>query len=86
MPIIFLARVIAGLFKTNISVGTAYIADITDEKNRAKGMGMFGVAFGLGFTFGPLAGGLIAGSDYSQETLSYVKILNGPLDTSKLKF
>ena len=54
LPIIFLARIIAGLFKTNISVGTAYIADITDEKNRAKGMGMFGVAFGLGFTFGPL--------------------------------
>ena len=40
-------------------MGTAYIADITDEKNRAKGMGMFGVAFGLGFTIGPLVGGLI---------------------------
>ena len=64
LPVIFLARVIAGLFKTNISVGTALIADITDEKNRAKGMGMFGVAFGLGFTFGPLIGGLIAGERY----------------------
>ena len=86
LPIIFLARVIAGLFKTNISVGTAYIADITDEKSRAKGMGMFGVAFGLGFTFGPLAGGLIAGSDYSQETLSYVAWLASAINLLNLIF
>ena len=70
--VIFISRVIAGLFKTNVSVGTAYIADITDEKSRAKGMGMFGVAFGLGFTIGPLVGGLIAGSDFTFESLSNV--------------
>ena len=86
LPIIFLARVIAGLFKTNISVGTAYIADITDEKNRAKGMGLFGVAFGLGFTFGPLAGGLIAGSNYTQETLSYVAWLASAINLLNLIF
>ena len=86
LPIIFLARVIAGLFKTNISVGTAYISDITDEKNRAKGMGMFGVAFGLGFTFGPLIGGLIAGSDYTQETLSYVAWLASLINLFNLFF
>ena len=86
LPIIFLARVIAGLFKTNISVGTAYIADITDDKNRAKGMGLFGVAFGLGFTFGPLAGGLIAGSNYTQETLSYVAWLASAINLLNLIF
>ena len=86
LPIIFLARVVAGLFKTNISVVTAYIADITDEKNRAKGMGMFGVAFGLGFTFGPLAGGLIAGSDYTQETLSLVAWLASAINLLNLIF
>jgi len=86
LPIIFLARIIAGLFKTNISVGTAYIADITDEKNRAKGMGMFGVAFGLGFTFGPLAGGLIAGSNYTQETLSLVAWLASAINLLNLIF
>ena len=86
LPIIFLARVIAGLFKTNISVGTAYIADITNEKNRAKGMGMFGVAFGLGFTFGPLAGGLIAGSNYTQETLSLVAWLASAINLLNLIF
>ena len=86
LPIIFLARVVAGLFKTNVSVGTAYIADITDEKNRAKGMGMFGVAFGLGFTFGPLAGGLIAGSNYTQETLSLVAWLAAAINLLNLIF
>ena len=86
LPIIFLARVVAGLFKTNVSVGTAYIADITDEKNRAKGMGMFGVAFGLGFTFGPLAGGLIAGSNYTQETLSLVAWLAATINLLNLIF
>jgi len=72
LMIIFISRVIAGLFKTNVSVGTAYIADITNDKNRAKGMGMFGVAFGLGFTLGPLMGGLIAGSDFTYKSLSNV--------------
>ena len=86
LPIIFLARIVAGLFKTNISVGTAYIADITDEKNRAKGMGMFGVAFGLGFTFGPLVGGLIAGSNYTQETLSLVAWLASAINLINLIF
>ena len=86
LPVIFLARVIAGLFKTNISVGTALIADITDEKNRAKGMGMFGVAFGLGFTFGPLIGGLIAGSNYTQETLSHVAWLASAINFFNLIF
>ena len=72
LMVIFISRVIAGLFKTNVSVGTAYIADITNDKNRAKGMGMFGVAFGLGFTLGPLIGGLIAGSDFTFKSLSNV--------------
>ena len=70
--LIFIARVVAGIFKTNVSVGTAYISDITSNENRAKGMGMFGVAFGLGFTLGPLAGGLIAGSSFTPESLSSV--------------
>jgi DHA1 family tetracycline resistance protein-like MFS transporter len=69
---IFLSRIIAGLFKNNVSVGTAYIADITTKKNRAKGMGLFGVAFGLGFTVGPLLGGLVAGSNFTIMTLSNV--------------
>jgi MFS family permease len=72
LTMIFLSRIIAGLFKNNVSVGTAYIADITSKKDRAKGMGLFGVAFGLGFTIGPLFGGLIAGSNFNIATLANV--------------
>lgn len=55
-----LARGLAGLFGGNISTAMAYIADITDEKNRSKGMGMVGAAFGLGFLLGPVIGGVFA--------------------------
>ncbi|MCX7841022.1 MAG: MFS transporter, partial [Anaerolineae bacterium] len=46
---LFLSRVIDGLTGGNISVAQAYITDVTDEKNRAKGLGLVGAAFGLGF-------------------------------------
>jgi DHA1 family tetracycline resistance protein-like MFS transporter len=54
------ARAFAGLFGGNLSTAMAYIADITDEKNRSKGMGMIGAAFGLGFILGPSMGGIFA--------------------------
>lgn len=55
--ILFAARIIDGLTGGNISVAQAYITDVTDEKNRAKGLGMIGAAFGLGFIIGPAIGG-----------------------------
>jgi len=54
------ARFVAGAFAANISTANAYIADITSEENRAKGMGVIGAGFGLGFIFGPAIGGLLA--------------------------
>lgn len=56
--VLFLARGLAGLFGANISTAMAYIADITEEKDRSKGMGMIGAAFGLGFMMGPFLGGI----------------------------
>ncbi len=53
-----IARALAGLFGGNISAAMAYIADITEEKDRSKGMGMIGAAFGLGFICGPVLGGV----------------------------
>ncbi|HXQ68958.1 MAG TPA: MFS transporter, partial [Pyrinomonadaceae bacterium] len=44
----------------NISTAQAYIADITTSENRAKGMGLIGAAFGLGFIFGPAIGGILS--------------------------
>jgi DHA1 family tetracycline resistance protein-like MFS transporter len=56
LPLLFVARALAGLFGGNISTAHAYIADVTTPENRSKGMGMIGAAFGLGFIFGPLIG------------------------------
>lgn len=53
-------RGLAGLFGGNISTAMAYIADITTEQNRSKGMGLVGAAFGLGFMCGPVIGGVFA--------------------------
>jgi MFS family permease len=54
---LFLFRSLHGVFAANISTAQAYIADITAPEDRAKGMGMLGAAFGLGFTLGPWIGG-----------------------------
>ncbi len=53
------SRIVAGIAAANIGTAQAYIADITAPENRAKGMGMIGAAFGLGFIAGPPIGGLL---------------------------
>ena len=50
------SRLFAGICGANLSVASAYIADITTTENRSKGMGMIGMAFGLGFILGPVIG------------------------------
>ncbi len=57
---VFLGRIIAGITGGNISTAQAYIADATTRENRAKGMGLFGATFGLGFIFGPAIGGILS--------------------------
>ncbi len=60
IAMLFLSRIIDGISGGNISTAQAVIADITDEQDRAKGMGLIGAAFGLGFICGPGIGGLLA--------------------------
>jgi DHA1 family tetracycline resistance protein-like MFS transporter len=57
---VFLARVIDGLTAGNLTVAQAYISDVTEPENRAKSFGMIGIAFGLGFLFGPAVSGYLA--------------------------
>lgn len=57
---LFAARMLDGLTGGNISVAQAYIADTSDEKNRARSLGLIGAAFGLGFVVGPMMGGLLS--------------------------
>lgn len=60
---LFAARALAGACAGNIAAAQAYIADVTTPENRAKGMGLIGAAFGLGFIFGPALGGFLAGNN-----------------------
>lgn len=66
LSILFLSRILDGLTGGNISIAQAYITDITDDQNRARGLGLIGAAFGLGFVLGPALGGaLSAGERYA---------------------
>ena len=67
---LFAARLLSGAGAGNIAAAQAYITDVTTPETRAKGMGMIGAAFGLGFTIGPALGGLVAGSNPSAAALA----------------
>ncbi len=56
--LVVVTRLISGMMAGNIAVASAAAADITDEKERTKGMAVVGIAIGLGFVFGPVIGGL----------------------------
>lgn len=62
--LLFISRLLAGFGGSNIGVAQAYIADITTKQERSKGMGIIGAAFGLGFVFGPLIGGILSKYGY----------------------
>ncbi|HXV37438.1 MAG TPA: MFS transporter [Myxococcota bacterium] len=57
---LFAGRILGGVFGANISVATAYVADVTRESERTRWMGMVGACFGVGFVLGPAIGGLLA--------------------------
>jgi multidrug resistance protein len=58
--VLLIARLVSGFAGGNISAAQAYVADITTAENRSKGMGVIGMAFGLGFIIGPGIGALLA--------------------------
>jgi MFS transporter, DHA1 family, multidrug resistance protein len=61
LSMLFAARIIGGILSSaNMPTAMAYVADITTEENRGKGMGIIGAATGLGFVFGPAIGGIFS--------------------------
>jgi DHA1 family tetracycline resistance protein-like MFS transporter len=62
---LFAARIVDGLSGGNITTARAYIADITEEENRAKAYGVLGAAFGLGFIVGPALGAAFSHISYT---------------------
>jgi multidrug resistance protein len=63
--VLLIARTASGIAAANYSIGQAYVADVTPPEERAKGMGMLGAAFGLGFVLGPVLGGLAGKLGYA---------------------
>jgi len=63
--LLMVSRTLAGLGGANIGAAQAYIADITTPQERAKGMGVIGAAFGLGFVFGPFTGAMLSKFGYA---------------------
>ena len=58
---LFAGRTLSGMLGASYTTGNAYIADISTPENRARNFGLMGVAFGLGFIFGPALGGILGG-------------------------
>ncbi len=59
LGVLFLSRILAGGMGGNISTAQAYIADVTTKEDRARGMGLIGAAFGIGFVIGPASATLM---------------------------
>jgi len=64
--LLIVARIIDGIMGGNISTATAVVSDVTSKKNRSKGMAVVGVAFALGFVFGPALGGIFSTIDLTK--------------------
>ncbi len=65
VAMLFAARIVDGLSGGNISTARAYIGDVTTIENRARGFGLIGAAYGLGFIFGPALGGALSHISYA---------------------
>jgi MFS transporter, DHA1 family, tetracycline resistance protein len=65
IAMLFAARVVDGLSGGNISTARAYVADVTEPKDRSRAYGLIGAAFGLGFIFGPALSGVLAKISYT---------------------
>ncbi|MEJ5367505.1 MAG: MFS transporter [Bryobacteraceae bacterium] len=60
LALLFAARLLSGFAGGSITAAQAYIADISEPRDRAKNFGLIGAAFGLGFIFGPALGGALS--------------------------
>ncbi len=60
LTMLFAARIVDGISGGNVSIAQAYIADVTEPKNRSRNFGLLGAAFGMGFIIGPAIGGALS--------------------------
>lgn len=78
LALLFVSRMLAGLMGANIATAQAYIADVTPPEERAKGMGIVGAGFGIGFVLGPFISGILSRFGYTLPILfaSGLSLLN----------
>ncbi|MBT3530243.1 MAG: TCR/Tet family MFS transporter [Gammaproteobacteria bacterium] len=79
---LFIARMIAGIASSTFSLAYAYVTDITPEEKRAQRFGMIGAAFGGGFIFGPVIGGVMGEYGpripfYAAAALAFINLVYG---------
>lgn len=80
---LFVGRVIAGLCGASYTTASAYIADVSEPEKRSQNFGLIGVAFGVGFMFGPMLGGYIGeefglrAPFYLAASLSFLNLIYG---------
>ena len=60
---LLIARAFGGIMSGNLAAAFAYAADVTETQDRAKGLGIVGSAFGVGFAIGPPLGGFLGTLD-----------------------
>jgi DHA1 family tetracycline resistance protein-like MFS transporter len=77
LAVLFVSRIVAGITGGSISTAQAYIADITPPEERARGLGMLGAAFGLGFMIGPAVGGILSGISLSAPAFAAAALIFG---------
>ncbi len=82
LAVMFVARVVGGASGASFSVANAYASDVSTAEQRAKSFGLVGAAFGLGFIFGPMVGGLLGSVNlhlpfYAAAGLSLVNAVYG---------
>jgi len=82
--LLIVARIIGGLMGGNLSAATAAVADVTDRSNRSKGMAFVGIAFAMGFIFGPAIGGVLSLVNLSEIYPSLVSIGINPFSMPAL--
>lgn len=82
IEVLFLGRILTGICGATFATANAYIADVTQEKERGKAFGLIGAAFGIGFILGPVIGGFLGTLDsrapfYAAAAMAFLNMLYG---------
>jgi len=84
VPMLFVARAIAGFMAGNIAAAMAYASDISARADRARSLGLVGAAIGIGFMLGPAIGGALAGEHLESANFVRPALVSAALSLSAM--